>query len=95
MNFYAKTPGRALAQNASHSNPPPELKFEDAPLPIDDSDEGCDMPGDKPHDAFTREISTLTVCRLKRRFSAFINDNARTIATLSAKTEKLPAITAV
>jgi nicotinamidase-related amidase len=66
MNFYAKTPGRLLAQNAPHSTPPDsaspqELKRQDAPLPIDDSDEGCDTPGDKPHDVWTREISTLTI----------------------------------
>lgn len=61
MNFYAKVAGRASAERASHSNPPPERKFEDAPLPIDDSDEGCDTPGDKPHDTWTRENPILTV----------------------------------
>jgi nicotinamidase-related amidase len=66
MDFYAKTPGRLLAQNAPyaippHSASPQELKLQDAPLPIDDSDAGCDTPGDKPHDAWTREISTLTI----------------------------------
>jgi nicotinamidase-related amidase len=66
MDFYAKTPGRLLAQNAPQSVPPDsaspeELKRQDVPLPIDDSDEGCDTPGDKPHDVWTREISTLVV----------------------------------
>jgi nicotinamidase-related amidase len=61
MGFYAKAPGRLLAENAPRVPPPPELKFEDGPLPIDDSDEGCDTPGDKPHQAWTREISTLTI----------------------------------
>jgi len=61
MNFYANTPGRLLAENAPSVTPPPELKFEDGPLPIDDSDQGCDTPGDKPHQAWTHEISTLKI----------------------------------
>lgn len=61
MSFYANEPGRRLAEDAPHATPPSELKFEDGPLPIDDSDEGCDTPGDKPHQAWTREISTLTI----------------------------------
>jgi hypothetical protein len=66
MDFYAKTEGRLLAQNAPVSTPPDspspaELKRQDVPLPIDDSDDGCDTPGDKQHDVWTREISTLVV----------------------------------
>jgi len=61
MDFYAKAPGRLLAQNAPHAAPPPELSFQDAPLPIDDSDEGCDTPGDHPHTAWTRENPALTI----------------------------------
>jgi nicotinamidase-related amidase len=61
MDFYAKEPGRIQAQNAPPSAPPQPLQFEDGPLPIDDSDEGCDTPGDKPHKAWAREIATLTI----------------------------------
>ena len=61
MEFYAKAPGRLLAQNAPRSVPPPPLQLDEGPLPIDDGDEGCDTPGDKPHKAWTREIETLTV----------------------------------
>ena len=61
MGFYAKAPGRLLAQNAPPSAPPPPLQFDEGPLPIDDSDEGCDTPGDKPHKAWSREIEILTV----------------------------------
>jgi nicotinamidase-related amidase len=61
MDFYRDTPGRLLAENAPHSLPPPELTFSDAPLPIDDSDEGCDTPGDKPHKAWSRETAALTI----------------------------------
>jgi nicotinamidase-related amidase len=61
MEFYTDAPGRLLAENAPHSLPPPELTFSDAPLPIDDSDEGCDTPGDKPHKAWSRETEALTI----------------------------------
>jgi nicotinamidase-related amidase len=61
MDFYSSAPGRLLAQNAPRTTPPPELPFTDAPLPIDDSDEGCDTPADKPHKAWSRETEALTI----------------------------------
>jgi nicotinamidase-related amidase len=60
MDFYSNAPGRLVAQNAPHATPPPDRIFLDAPLPIDDSDEGCDTPGDKPHKAWSRETVALT-----------------------------------
>src|SRR5271156_907765 len=61
MDFYRNAPGRLLAENAPHTAPPPELTFSEAPLPIDDSDGGCDTPGDKPHKAWSRENEALTI----------------------------------
>ncbi len=61
MDFYANAPGRLLAENAPQSTPPLELVIKDGPLPIDDSDEGCDTPSDKPYKAWTRENPALTV----------------------------------
>lgn len=61
MDFYAQAPGRLLATSAPHSAPPPALTISDAPLPIDDTDEGCDTPGDKPHKAWSRENEALTI----------------------------------
>jgi nicotinamidase-related amidase len=61
MDFYANTPGRQAAQNAPSVDPPAPLTLVDAPLPIDDSDEGCDTPGDKPHKAWSRETDALTI----------------------------------
>jgi nicotinamidase-related amidase len=61
MNFYQDTPARLLARNAPKVTPPPDLHIEDGPLPIDDKDGGCDTPGDKEHQAWTREIATLTI----------------------------------
>lgn len=63
MDFYANTPGRLLAENAPKSTPPPELEIKDGPLPIDDSDEGCDTPGDKPYKAWKRENPILTIAQ--------------------------------
>jgi nicotinamidase-related amidase len=63
MDYYANTPGRLLAENAVKATPPPELKITDAPLPIDDSDEGCDTPGDKPYQAWKRENPALTIAQ--------------------------------
>ena len=60
MSFdLENTPARLLAENAPHLTPPPDLKIPDGALPIDDSDGGCDTPGDKEHKAWTREIATL------------------------------------
>jgi nicotinamidase-related amidase len=61
MDFYSNAPGRQLAESAPHAMPPQELTFAEAPLPIDDSDEGCDTPGDKPHKAWSRETDVLTI----------------------------------
>ena len=61
MDFYQDAPGRLLAENAPRTVPPAELTLADAPLPIDDSDEGCDTPGDKPHKAWSRETEALTI----------------------------------
>jgi hypothetical protein len=63
MAYYANTPGRLLAQNAPPSAPSKELVIEDGPLPIDDSDDGCDTPGDKSHAVWTRENSLLTIAK--------------------------------
>jgi nicotinamidase-related amidase len=61
MDFYAGTPGRKLAEEAPSAKPPAELELQSPPLPIDDSDGGCDTPGDKEHRAWTRETPLLTI----------------------------------
>lgn len=61
MSFYANTPGRRLAEDAPHFAPPQELEAQSPPLPIDDSDGGCDTPGDKEHRAWSRETPLLTI----------------------------------
>jgi nicotinamidase-related amidase len=61
MSFYANTPARQLAEDAPQFVPPKELAIPNPPLPIDDSDGGCDTPGDKDHRAWSRETPLLTI----------------------------------
>jgi nicotinamidase-related amidase len=63
MNFYAGSEGRKLAESAPHVNPPEAAPLHDPPLPIDDSNGGCDTPGDSEHRAWTRETPLLTIAR--------------------------------
>jgi nicotinamidase-related amidase len=61
MDFYAGSEGRKLAQSAPHSDPPEAAPLHDPPLPIDDSNGGCDTPGDTEHKAWSRETPLLTI----------------------------------
>jgi nicotinamidase-related amidase len=61
MSFYANTPARKLAEDAPHFAPPEELTIQNPPLPIDDSDGGCDTPGDREHRAWSRQTPLLTI----------------------------------
>jgi nicotinamidase-related amidase len=62
MDFYAGSEGRRLAQSAPHADHPPEAApLHVPPLPIDDSNGGCDTPGDTEHRAWTRETALLTI----------------------------------
>jgi nicotinamidase-related amidase len=61
MDFYTGTAGRQLAQSAPHAEPPEAEPMHDPPLPIDDSNGGCDTPGDTEHRAWSRETPLLTI----------------------------------
>lgn len=62
MSFYANTQERLTAEKAPASALPSPIRFkDDAPLPFDDTDGGCDTPGDKFHRPWKREISSLSV----------------------------------
>jgi nicotinamidase-related amidase len=61
MDFYAATEGRRLAQTAPHIDPPAGAPLHNSPLPIDDSNGGCDTPGDTEHRAWSRETPLLTI----------------------------------
>jgi type 1 glutamine amidotransferase/nicotinamidase-related amidase len=69
MDFYKDTPQRKLAQAAPVVTPKTELQrwcridlAKEAPLPIDDSDGGCDtVPPDKNFKAWSRQIATIEI----------------------------------
>jgi nicotinamidase-related amidase len=63
MTYYANTPGRLLAERARSVDPPivPLAMLHEPPLPIDDSDGGCDTPGDKEYKAWQRETPLLKI----------------------------------
>jgi nicotinamidase-related amidase len=69
MKFYEGTPQRKLAQSAPVAKPPVPLQHwcnlnpdKEAPLPIDDSDGGCDdQPTCKNYKAWTSETPTLEI----------------------------------
>jgi nicotinamidase-related amidase len=63
MDFYAGSDGRRLAESAPHVGPPDAVPLADPPLPIDDSNGGCDTPGDVEHRVWTRETPLLTIAR--------------------------------
>jgi nicotinamidase-related amidase/type 1 glutamine amidotransferase len=67
MDFYKDTPGRKLAQAAPRVEPKVPLqrwcpldRSREAPLPIDDSDGGCES-GAKSHKAWSRQIDTIKI----------------------------------
>ena len=61
MDFYKDYPQRKLVLSAPKVEPPKALEIADAPLPIDDSDGGCDTPGSKEHIAWARETPLLSM----------------------------------
>ena len=61
MSFYAGAAGRKLAESAPRVDPPEAAPLHDPPLPIDDSNGGCDTPGDTEHRAWSRETPLLTI----------------------------------
>lgn len=63
MPYYANAPGRLLAERAAKVEPPVAMVTieNEPPLPIDDSDGGCDTPGDKQYKAWSRETPLLKI----------------------------------
>jgi len=61
MGFYKDAPQRQAILSIPRAAAPAPLSVADAPLPIDDSDGGCDTPGDKPHKAWTRQHALIRV----------------------------------
>lgn len=60
MDFYKDAPQRRRMLDLSKAEPPTPVPLADPPLPIDDSDGGCDT-ADSFYKAWTREIATLHI----------------------------------
>jgi nicotinamidase-related amidase len=77
MDFYKDFPQRKAILQAPEAQPPAALDLKDPPLPIDDSDGGCDTPGDKQYKAWSKENSLLSIGP-----NDFISDNGSEIYNL-------------
>ncbi|MFB3922093.1 MAG: isochorismatase [Terriglobia bacterium] len=77
MDFYKDYPQRRRTLELPRVEPPPVLGLSDPPLPIDDSDEGCDTPGDKPYKAWTRQNAAIPIAG-----DDAISDNGKEIYSL-------------
>lgn len=61
MDFYKEYPQREVMLTTPHVAPPPGLGLTSPALPIDDSDRGCQTPGDWEHKAWTCENPILSI----------------------------------
>lgn len=77
MSFYASAPQRQVMLSLLGFAPPKELNISAPPLPIDDSDGGCDTPGEKEHRVWTRENPDLKIAP-----QDYISDSGREIYNL-------------
>ncbi len=60
VGFYSRYPQRIRMLQIPPASPPASLNLPDPPLPIDDSDGGCDT-GEKFHQAWSRENPAITI----------------------------------
>lgn len=61
MEFYRDYPERRRMLEMAKVQPPTSLGLKDSPLPIEDSDGGCDTPGDTPHKAWARQHPAIFI----------------------------------
>jgi len=77
MSYYAGMAQRQRMLSLPSFAPPKEIEITAPPLPIDDSDGGCDTPGDKEHRVWTCEQAALKI-----EPQDYISDNGREIYNL-------------
>ena len=77
MSYYAAMPQRQRMLSLQAFDPPKERDLASPPLPIDDSDGGCDTPGDKEHQVWKCENPGLKIAP-----EDYISDNGREIYNL-------------
>ncbi|WP_321474898.1 cysteine hydrolase family protein [uncultured Paludibaculum sp.] len=61
MDFYADAPQRKAMLALPRVDPPKPLDLTAPALPIDDSNGGCDTPGDEQHKAWSRQHAGIVV----------------------------------
>lgn len=68
MDFYKDHPARKRVLAAPYAAPPTPIEpwyhldsLREGPLPVDDSDEGCDAPGCTPKAVWTRQIASIEI----------------------------------
>ena len=61
MSFYADAPQRRAALAIPKADPPPPRPIDSPKLPIDDTDGGCDTPGDKQFKAWSRQHPSIVI----------------------------------
>ena len=79
--FYADSPARKRAIDAPDVEPPPEIAHDDPPLPIDDSDGGCDTDNNdgKVNDrVWTRQHRDIVIDEVRD----VISDNGRELCNV-------------
>jgi nicotinamidase-related amidase len=77
MDFYKDFPQRKTMLATPRATPPPSKGLTSPALPIDDSDRGCQTPGDWEHKAWTRENPILSI-----QPNDVISDNGEEIYSL-------------
>jgi len=61
MDFYREAPQRLAIKSLPKVTTPAPLDLQSPKLPIDDSDGGCDTPGDTSHRAWTRQHPLIEI----------------------------------
>lgn len=61
LDFYADTPYRQKIVNFPRIDPPESLDLSDPPLPIDDSDGGCDTGDERQYSAWSRQHAAIEI----------------------------------
>lgn len=76
MDFYKDSPARKRAQSAPKVDPPKNKDLPDPPLPIDDSDGGCDDAAPvKPFKAWSRQHAAIQIDEEKD----FVTDSGKEV----------------